>query len=213
MSGKKRILIVDDEEDLCFILSKNFEILGGFDVSYALTGQQALSQVRSFAPDLVFLDIGLQDIDGISLIKRMLALNSNLRIIILTGKGTHDYVETAFKAGAVDFALKPCETKKLIALVKKHIPEGPENQELKSPKTARFTKILFLDILASFVSASEAKSKYLKGHSERVADLSKKIGQKLGFNQDQLDVLEYSAIMHDVGKIGVKDEILDKEAK
>lgn len=212
----KKILLIDDEKHLCVLMKKNIDFTGGdYDVAYALTGKEGMELVKSFRPDLIFLDINLGDVNGISLIEGIKKVDKKIQIIMLSGEGTHEYVQTAFEAGAVDFAAKPCNTGKLEELIHKHLDLGLEPQQSleKVAKEKKFTKPLLLDILSSFVAASEAKSKYLKGHAERVAKLAKEIGQKMGLAKAQLEILEYSALLHDIGKMGVRDSILDKNGK
>ncbi|MFH1767718.1 MAG: HD domain-containing phosphohydrolase [Candidatus Omnitrophota bacterium] len=214
-SARKKILIIDDEESLCLILKKNLVKADFFDVSYALSGKEGIEAAKSFKPDLVFLDIRLYDVDGINLIGEILKIDSDIKIIILSGQGTHDYVQKAFQAGAVDFVSKPCDVDRLLKLIKSHLFIGSELLPAvkETLSTEDFTKTLFLDILITLVSITEAKSSYLKGHSERVSQLSKGIGIKIGLKRDNLEVLEFSGIIHDLGKVGVKDAILDKDGK
>jgi len=211
----KKIVIIDDEEALCFFMSKNLKKTGKYKISYALSGKAGIKLVKKDQPDLVFLDIDLQDMDGLDIIHKIAKAKEGARIIVMTGKGTHEQVRKAFEKGAVDFAVKPCSTKKLVELIERHagIKKRVSDLHIAKQTQATFKKTLFLDILTSFVSASEAKSIYLKGHSERVAELSEEIGAKLGLDKDQLEVLKCGALLHDVGKIGVKDAILEKNGK
>lgn len=215
MLERKKILIIDDEQDLCFFLANNLKESGNFNVTYAHSGKDGLELVKSFAPDIVILDIDLGDVNGITLIKDILKVNRKIRVIMLSGKGTHEDVQMALEAGAVDFATKPCSVDRMIKIIDEHlgIKSKPKQTVKVAHKAAKITKSLLLDTLAGFVSVSEAKSNYLKGHSERVAEISMKIGQKLGLSKEQLEILEYSSILHDLGKVGTKDATLEKEGK
>jgi len=68
----------------------------------------------------------------------------------------------------------------------------------------------YTEVIVALVRAVEAKDVYTKGHTERVADLSVRIGQQLRLSPEQLRVLSQSAMLHDIGKIGVPDSILNK---
>lgn len=72
---------------------------------------------------------------------------------------------------------------------------------------------LFLAALESLASAIEAKSPWTRGHSERVADYAQKIGQSLGLAEEELEKLRIAALLHDIGKIGTYDNILEKPGK
>ena len=69
----------------------------------------------------------------------------------------------------------------------------------------------FLDFINSLVSAIDAKDPYTKGHSKRVTEYSVAIGREMGLHEEELENLEYMAILHDVGKIGIQDSILNKQ--
>ncbi|MDD2654720.1 MAG: HD domain-containing protein, partial [Candidatus Omnitrophica bacterium] len=71
----------------------------------------------------------------------------------------------------------------------------------------------FYRIAQSLVRILEAKDQYTRGHSERVADFAEKIAIKMGFPKDKIDLLKEAALLHDIGKIGIKESILNKEGK
>jgi response regulator RpfG family c-di-GMP phosphodiesterase len=213
---KQKILIIDDEKDFCALTSRNLQNYGNYEVRYALTGQNGIKLVRSFEPDLIFLDIGLREVSGLTIIEEIFTINRDVKIIILSGLGTHDNVQEVLRLGASDFISKPCGVDRLTGLIRKYL--DPQRKRSRKPsksasKAQHFTKELFLEILASLVYATESKSRYLKGHSQRVAKLSKKIGMEMGLDGNEMEILEYSANIHDLGKIGVRDAILDKKGK
>ena len=218
MFFEKQILIIDDEKELCFLIAKNLELAGYMNISCASTVEDGLEMAESLNPDLIFLDLNLAGASGLDLMRQIQETNKRVKIIILSGQGTHNYVHEVFEAGAVDFIVKPCGIDKMIELIEKHIggeSNQQKNKEDGEDRTARgeITKVLFFDTLTTFISVSEAKSKYLRGHAERVSKIAKGIGQSMGLTQTSLEILEYSAILHDLGKIGVPDAILDKKGK
>lgn len=208
----KKILIIDDEEDICLLAKKTFENVGNFNFRYALTGNGGIALFKSFKPNLVFVDLKLPDIDGINCIKQISKLNRNTPVVMFSGKGTHDYMQKAFEAGAVDFLVKPCDLTRLIEMAEKQLHIQAESRKVSksAPEDESLSKMLFFDTLFSLVSVAEAKSIYLKGHSERVAELSRKIGLRLKLNKDELEILRCSAILHDIGKVGIRDATLEK---
>ena len=72
---------------------------------------------------------------------------------------------------------------------------------------------LFIGALTSLSAAIEAKSPWTKGHSERVTEYAVKIGKEMGFSEDDLDRLKIAGLLHDIGKIGTYDGVLDKPGK
>ncbi len=102
------VLIVDDQEDLRFSLSKVVK-KQGYEVLSAANGSDALELLRSTIFDLVFLDIGLPDIDGIKLIESIKEIASDIDIVMLTGRNDAKTAVEALRAGAVDYIVKPFE--------------------------------------------------------------------------------------------------------
>jgi len=85
-----------------------------------------------------------------------------------------------------------------------------ENTQLKIENE---TKNLYLETIQALISAVDAKDVYTRGHSQRVANISLSLGKQLALTQDELNILSYGAILHDIGKIGIKEEILNKPAR
>ncbi len=102
------VLIVEDSDDLLFTLSNTVR-KEGYGVLSASTGADALAILSSQIVDLVFLDIGLPDFDGINLISLLKEKNDEIEIVMLTGKNDATTAIQALKAGAVDYILKPFE--------------------------------------------------------------------------------------------------------
>ena len=102
------VLIVDDQEDLRFSLSKVVK-KQGYEVLSAANGSDALELLRTTIFDLVFLDIGLPDIDGIKLIESIKEIASDIDIVMLTGRNDAKTAVEALRAGAVDYIVKPFE--------------------------------------------------------------------------------------------------------
>lgn len=100
------VLIVDDQEDLRFSLAKIVE-KQGYQVTTAATGKDALDILRSAIVDLVFLDIGLPDGNGIDLIGPMRDINDDIDIVMLTGINEAKTAVASLRAGAVDYIVKP----------------------------------------------------------------------------------------------------------
>jgi DNA-binding NtrC family response regulator len=102
------VLIVDDQEDLRYALSKVVQ-KQGYSVTTAASGEDALEILQSTVIDLIFLDIGLPDINGISLIPTIKESSEELDIIILTGLNDAKTAVDALRAGAIDYIVKPFE--------------------------------------------------------------------------------------------------------
>jgi putative nucleotidyltransferase with HDIG domain len=132
------------------------------------------------------------------------------------------------RLGAYDFIIKPADLDLVVLSVKRALEKKRLEEELEAyhknleklveEKTAglrqayRILKKVHLDSVKVLVEAIDAKDPYTRGHSDRVKKMSLKIAQRLGFNDENLEILEYAALLHDIGKIGIRDEILQKPA-
>ncbi|HIJ79802.1 MAG: sigma-54 dependent transcriptional regulator [Desulfobulbaceae bacterium] len=101
-----KVLLIDDSSDMLFSLSKTVK-KEGFTVFTAASGAQALEILGSQIIDLIFLDIGLPDINGIDLISRIKKITGDPDIVMLTGMNDAKTAVEALKAGAIDYILKP----------------------------------------------------------------------------------------------------------
>ena len=131
-----RILIIDDENDICFLIS---EILNdeNFICETANDSNEALNSFNSFNPELIILDVwlGKSELDGIQLLKKFKDINPLVPIIIISGHGTVDMAVNAIKNGAYDFIEKPFNSDKIIVTSKRAIESAKlikENNKLKS---------------------------------------------------------------------------------
>lgn len=117
---KKRILIIDDEEDLLEALILRFESTGYFRVETAPDAEAGLEKVRSFRPDAVLLDIAMPKIDGWEFCRRLKAdpSTAGVPIVVMTAALTNNLKEQARGAGVARLLVKPFDEKELISIVR-----------------------------------------------------------------------------------------------
>jgi len=211
----RSILVVDDEESVCkfiyIILNKE-----GYDVKTATIGDDALKIVKETEIDCILLDIIMPQMDGIDLLNEIKKINSGIPVIMMSAVGTHDRVIKAFEKGAVDFIAKPFNIPQIKEAIKDAIAKRTTpitSGEGVSTITEKVLKQSYIDLLATMTKILEIKDRYTKGHSKRVKKYSIEIGQKLGLKDDELEIIEYAAMLHDIGKIAVSDVILSKPGR
>ena len=116
---EQRLLIVDDREDMLKLLK---QVIGGkckCKIDLAKSGYEAIAKVRETEPDVVLTDIKMPDLDGLSLLREVLAFDSSISVIIMTGYATVESAVEALKDGALDFFQKPFDNDMVIHAVKK----------------------------------------------------------------------------------------------
>jgi len=222
-----RILIVDDEQMICDILVQRLA-REGYSCLSANNGREALNHFYKDNFSLIISDIKMPEMDGIELLKKVKAVNPNMMVIIVTAFPEIDMAVEAMRLGAYDFITKPVTLDLVVlsvknALEKKRLEEEVEAyhknlEKLVEERTAklqqayRILKKAHLDSVKVLAEAIDAKDPYTLGHSDRVRRMSLKIAIHLGFPEDRMESLEYGALLHDIGKIGIKDEVLQKQA-
>ena len=108
-----RLLIVDDEKDFVNILSKRIK-RRNIDVAKAFSGAEAIQALRGQEFDVAVLDLKMEDMDGIEVLKMLKIMAPKLAVIMLTGHGSAEAAEQGIKLGAFDYLTKPCELKELL---------------------------------------------------------------------------------------------------
>ncbi|MBI1953434.1 MAG: response regulator [Candidatus Omnitrophica bacterium] len=101
-----KLLIVDDEKDLCWVFQRIFQE-EGHSVATATTGQEGIAKARVDQPDLIFLDLKMPSMDGITCLKRLRTVSKVSKVVVLTGYGTLKTAKEAMRLGAYDYTAKP----------------------------------------------------------------------------------------------------------
>jgi cyclic di-GMP phosphodiesterase len=197
----ERILIVDDERSartaLAILLRRE-----GYEVCEANDGPTALAACASFRPDLVLLDILMPGMSGFEVCRRIKATPETrlTPVVLITGlSATEDRIQ-GINSGADDLLSKPIDINELLARVHSLVRLKLFTDELEHAES----------VLFSLARSIEARDPYTSGHCERLADMSSRLGEKLGLAEDQIRALRRAGIVHDIGKVAVPDAILLK---
>ncbi|MGA8038018.1 MAG: HD domain-containing phosphohydrolase [Candidatus Acidiferrales bacterium] len=198
---QERILIVDDEPSARAAL----ELLlrrEGFDVTSATNGESALAECAAFRPDLILLDILMPGVDGFEVCRRIKATPEGrlTPVVLITGlSATEDRIK-GINAGADDFLCKPIDINELLARTRSLLRLKQYTDELENAES----------VLLSLAYSIEARDPYTMGHCERLAEMSARLGERLGLPEEHLKALRRAGIVHDIGKVVIPDAILLK---
>jgi putative two-component system response regulator len=197
----EKILIVDDETGaraaLEFLLRRE-----GFEVRDAADGPAAIQECASFRPDLILLDIMMPGMDGFEVCRRIKATPETrlTPVVLITGlTGTEDRI-MGINAGADDFLSKPIDLNELLARTRSLLRLKQYTDELENAEA----------VLFSLAHSIEARDPYTHGHCERLAEMSARMGERLGLTEEQIKALRRAGVVHDIGKVAVADSILLK---
>ena len=196
-----KILLVEDDPQAVGILEPIL-IAKGYSVAVARDGVEGLEKVRLLSPDILLLDVNMPRMGGIELCRRIKS-DESVRltpIVMLTALMDLEKKLEALEAGADDFVNKPYNTVELVTRIKSLLKVKYLNEQLDSAEA----------VLFSMARAIEAKDSYTQGHVERVSQMAVRLGHHLGLADEEIDALRKGGILHDIGKIGVPDKILNK---
>jgi len=199
-------LVVDDDEWIRELLIDTLSE-AGYRVSMAASAEDALETLRCVPIDLVLSDVKMPGMDGIALSRYLSESHPDLPIVLITGSGDSNLARAALQQGASDFILKPFNITSIPIVVASNLERGRlERQRLLE----QGDKIAFKTVQA-LAAAMDARQRYTAEHSRRVAELAVIVGEQIGLSPGEVRSLEMAAQVHDVGKIGVADDILNKE--
>jgi putative two-component system response regulator len=200
-----RLLVVDDMEAMRMALAQCLR-LTGYDVVAAASGAEALELLRTQRFDLLLTDQAMPGISGLELTEAVSRMHPHMPVVVLTGHTDVELAKDSLQRGASDFVTKPVNIRELPILVERNLTRRRlEVARLQE----REAQVLFAAIKA-LASAVDAKDRYTARHSRMVTRLALLLADEISLSSEERSVLELSAWMHDVGKIGVPDSILSK---
>ncbi|MGH7862458.1 MAG: HD domain-containing phosphohydrolase [Candidatus Dormibacteraceae bacterium] len=197
-----RVLVVDDNPLNLELMSSYLGQIGVEMVS-ARNGEDALRQIG--AVDLVLLDVMMPAPDGFEVCRRIRSSpkTSMLPVVMVTGLNQIDDRIKALEVGADDFISKPVERVEIIARVRSLLRVKSLLDRLDDSERVMF----------ALARAVEAKDSRTEAHVERVGQMSRRLGERVGVIGRDLEVLFLGGVLHDIGKIGVPDAVLNKPGR
>ena len=208
------IVVDDDPTNLKLagqVLSKS-----GIRTTALRSGKALLDFLKDNRPDLILLDVKMPEMDGFETLQRLVTMEedvADIPVVYLTGNDSVEAEQNALKLGAIDFIRKPFIADVLVMRVKQIIQmvRLQKNLSYEVQKKTRENEELFIQVVKSLADAIDAKDTYTNGHSDRVADYAREIARRFGYNSKELSDIYIMGLLHDVGKIGVPDEVINKK--
>ncbi len=213
------VVVVDDD-------ISNLKIAGsilsedGMRVTALNSGQALLDLISTnpVRPNLVLLDVLMPDMDGFETLERLREVEGagvQIPVIFLTAADDEETETRGLSLGAIDFIKKPFIPQVLTIRVRNSIDLIRLQRDLSSEvkKQAAENEELFIQVVQTLAGAIDAKDSYTNGHSRRVAEYSKEIARRYGYTEEEQSDIYMIGLLHDVGKIGVPDEVINKPSK
>ncbi|MGH7701732.1 MAG: HD domain-containing phosphohydrolase [Gemmatimonadales bacterium] len=224
--GSVSLLVVDDEEPIRNALKK-FLTQQGYDVTTAESGEEALKILQRQKISCMLLDVRMPGRSGIDLVPQVIEMEPTMAILMLTAVNDATTAALCMQRGAMDYLTKPIDLSDLARAILRAIRRRDSmleqqhlNQWLKEEVAVRTAELsreraklerLSVATLEALVNALEAKDPYLRGHSTRIADLGAMIAAEMGLTDEQVESVRMAGRLHDIGKIGIREAILNKE--
>ncbi len=216
--GVPRVLIVDDEAAVRGVLRRALA-RADYVIEEATDGEEALAILSTTGADIVLSDLLMPRMNGMELLARAKAIDDTIGFIMLTGVGTVENAIEALRRQADDYLLKPFNIEEVRISVERALQHRQlllENRayqrelEQRVEEQAHKIERLLLEGLLIVASAVEARDGYTGEHVGRVSRYAVATGNRLGLDRDVLRALWMGAILHDVGKVAIPDNILKK---
>ncbi|CCH49257.1 response regulator [Pseudodesulfovibrio piezophilus] len=206
-----RILVVDDSASVRLFLESGLKE-EGFIVETATNGREALERLPDFDPNLVITDLMMPEMDGAELCRaiKQSEVHNSVPVVIMSSLSDKPLMRRLMREGAATFLIKPFSVAQL-SIVIEEIFSSNFRLLLEEKERLRMEHQLTLAAIASLVQALEARDSLTRGHSERVACIAMELGKEMGFSSSQVERLKLTGQLHDLGKIGVRDNVLLKK--
>jgi putative two-component system response regulator len=217
-----RILIVDDHDPNLRLLEAILRRAGYTHLRSLTDSREVLPQFVEFQPDLILLDLHMQHHDGFAVMAGLGPLippGSYVPVLVLTSDITTEAKQRALAGGAKDFLTKPFDSVEVVLRSQNllearflHLELQGQNHVLEEKVRERTQQLeeAHREILERLAMAAEFRDDETGQHIKRVGRMSAVLARNLGMPQDQVELIERAAPLHDVGKIGIPDHILRK---
>ena len=213
------ILVVDDNGLNLRVAEKMLE--KQFKVASVSSGMEVLEFVKNTIPDLILLDIHMPEMDGFEVLERLQGdpEYKDIPVVFLTANEEREVEVKGFELGAQDFIKKPFSADIMIRRVdrilelqrlQKNLQREVAKQTRRAEERRKKVERLSMQIMQTLAGAIDAKDTYTNGHSVRVAAYSREIARRYGKSQKEQEDIYYIGLLHDIGKIGIPDEIITK---
>ncbi|HDH33855.1 MAG TPA: response regulator [Nitrospirae bacterium] len=224
---KENILVIDDElaprESIRMVLKDKYT------VSTATGAHEGLDMMSEKSVDLVVMDIKMPVMDGITALQQIKKKHPDTEVVLLTAYASLDTARDAIRFGAFDYLLKPFDKDNVLLVVEKGLKKRRANKGLQMERDILLDRATYLEeqvdsarsnimkyyegTVEALNSTIDAKDHYTFNHSSRVAQLSSQLAAAFGVDEKTTKEIKHAASIHDIGKVGIEENILNKNGK
>ena len=203
---KQEIILIAEDNSVLRLALEEMLSLEGYVVLAAANGVEALSHMEMLTPDMIISDIAMPEMDGYAFFDNVRSNPDWLSIpfIFLTARGTKDDILVGKDLGAEDYLVKPLNRVELLTAVRSRLDRSQQLRVVRLREA-------YESSLTMLANAIEARDRYTRGHVERVTAFASILAKQLGWQGKRLEELRFGAILHDIGKIHVRETVLRKK--
>ncbi len=216
------LLAIDDDDINLMMISLAFK--NEAEVTTVKSGPEGLAWIAEHDADLVMLDFRMPGMDGIDVLRVLKkdTRTAEIPVIMLTGDISVELESKGFIEGATDFVRKPFIPEVMRQRVRRvlryeylqeHLEHEVKRQTALAEQRLENSRELFREMAVALAKTIDAKDNYTHGHSERVADYAKLIAMRAGDDEEAQKRIYYMGLLHDIGKIGVAGNIINKTSR
>ncbi len=214
VAGDRKILVVDDEDAIRHSLATFLRESGWPRIVEARNGVEAIEKLSQERFSLVITDISMPELSGLDVLAHVREHLPDVDVAVITGHLELEFAIQALKNGAFDYLKKPFRFEEVLNTVrrvheKQYLQRRSMELELLKERS-RHEEQHLKEFMLTLAQVIDMKSSYTREHSDRTAHVAGRIAERLGLSTAEVDRITLGARLHDIGKIGVPDCILDK---
>ncbi len=200
---REHILVVDDDRMNLKMAERLLK--SSYDVSCVPSGEEALGFLKSNRPDMILLDLHMPGMDGFDVLKQIRSVLGfdDIPVIFLTADDDQK----------AEIMLKRIQRMSELSRLRHNLEDEVRKQTKTAEERRERMERLSEEAVLCLSKAIDAKDKYTNGHSERVAKYSREIARRAGMSESEQKDIYFMGLLHDVGKIGVPDTVINKPGK
>lgn len=211
------VLIVDNNHEDTARL-KRVVRKHGYDVLTSENGETALSLIEKNPVDVVLLDVGMPRMNGYEVCQKIRRKYSpsQISVIFMTAVlPTNSSMKKGLACKGDDYLIKPVRHHEVVTRIGRllNLRQSQQERDLYHESLVQAhadLKARFLETISALVTALEEKDRYTKGHSQRVSEYAVRMARVIRIPQQKVDLIRTAGLLHDIGKIGISQDILNK---
>lgn len=201
------ILVVEDNAQIRSVITKALQV-ENYSTQEAKNGREALKILQDITPDLILSDINMPQMDGIEFYKeiRNIPELTATPFVFLTSSGSPEEIQRGRELGVEDYLVKPIKPADLVRIINARLYRTAQIEVAQVGKA-------YLDTVKVLANVIEGRDKYTRGHVERVTTYALWTAKALRWDSQNLRTLEFGARLHDIGKIVIPGQVLNKPGR